>query len=150
MPSILIVEDELVKPLEENFFVELLQEKGYKLDFAETGNEAYTKLAENTYNMILMDIMIKPAAGGEQVNEELTGILRANMGVELIKWIREGEFAKQGGVSKTTPMIVVSATTGHERWEKIKKYIVDRDDILYKPCSPEEIVERIEEKFNSI
>ncbi|AGH81702.1 aerobic respiration control sensor protein ArcB [Psychromonas sp. CNPT3] len=73
--SILLVED-----IELNILVakSLLEKLGHQVDCAKTGQQALQKMAENSYQLILMDIQL-PDMDGYQVTKRLRALYRDNL-----------------------------------------------------------------------
>lgn len=110
--KILVVDDEkmirkVIKEycLEENYFV----------DEAENGIEALDKLNNNTYDLLVLDIMM-PKMDGFSVLENLAQ-------------------------SKKIPTIILSARG--EEYDKLLGFNLGIDDYLTKPFSPKELIARI-------
>jgi CheY-like chemotaxis protein len=66
-PKLLIVEDDK----ENQKFLNIFLRKIYILDFCDSDESFYTKLSENTYDIILMDITLQGAKDGLQLTQEL-------------------------------------------------------------------------------
>lgn len=65
--KILLVEDEqYIREL----YDQVIQDAGYAVELAVDGNEAYTKITENTYDLILLDILL-PKMDGLDVLEKI-------------------------------------------------------------------------------
>ena len=111
--NILLVEDD--KRISD-FLVKGLQESGYNVLLASTGEIARNFLADQNFDLILMDIML-PGLDGMQ----LTQLLR---------------FKKN-----YTPILVLSALNSPE--DKIKMLDLGADDYLSKPFHFEELLSRI-------
>ncbi|MEJ2684586.1 MAG: response regulator transcription factor [Candidatus Sulfobium sp.] len=109
--SILIVEDE--KKIAEIVKAYLEKEK-YRVEHAETGEEALTYLNE-PFDLIILDLMLPDIQG-----EELCGIIRKNSDV---------------------PVIMLTAKSGEE--DRIKGLGLGADDYVVKPFSPRELVARV-------
>ena len=57
---ILVVEDE---PLILNAVCKILQDEGYETDAVENGNDALYYIREESYDLVILDIMLDKAAG---------------------------------------------------------------------------------------
>ncbi|MCU7497273.1 MAG: response regulator transcription factor [Ignavibacteria bacterium] len=113
MNRILIVEDEthMRMGLADN-----LEFEGYEIDQAEEGNEGLTKILENQYSLILLDVMLPNMSG-----------------FEICKTIR----AK--GIS--TPLILLTAKG--EEIDKVRGLELGADDYITKPFSLRELLARV-------
>lgn len=65
--KILVVEDDQFL---REFYQELLQEEGYLIEVAADGETAFSKMKDNSYNLILLDIML-PKKDGIQILKDL-------------------------------------------------------------------------------
>lgn len=113
MTRILVVEDEpgIALGLEDDLTLE-----GYEVELARDGEAAIERCRRETYDLILLDLMM-PRKDGFQVCREL----------------------RRGGI--TTPIIMLTAKT-HEA-EKVMGLDVGADDYVTKPFSPAELRARI-------
>jgi DNA-binding response OmpR family regulator len=113
MTSILIVEDEphMRMGLKDN-----LEFEGYEVDYAEDGELAITKILNNQYNLILLDVMLPKVSG-----------------FDVCKRIR-----KEG---IKTPVILVTAKG--EEIDKVLGLELGADDYVTKPFSLRELLARI-------
>lgn len=93
MASILIVEDDKFL---QDLYVELLSDEGHQVDQAEDGEVALDKLNKNTYDLVLLDIMM-PKKDGLGVLKELSDerkkkvgqiVMLTNLGQEAV--VQEG------------------------------------------------------------
>ncbi len=109
--SILIVEDE--KKIAEIVKAYLEKEK-YRVEHAETGEEAFKYLNE-PFDLIILDLMLPDIQG-----EELCSIIRENSDV---------------------PVIMLTAKSAEE--DRIKGLGIGADDYVVKPFSPRELVARV-------
>lgn len=111
--KILIIEDDL----EINMLLSVILEKSnLKPIVAYSGTEGLLQLENNTFDLILLDLML-PGKSGE----------------ELIKEIRE---------KSLIPIIVISAKVDIEN--KVKVLKMGADDYITKPFNQEEVIARIE------
>lgn len=111
--EIMIVEDDN----DINKILELIvQEQGYKATCCFSGTEAQLRLQQQSFNLILLDIML-PGLTGE----------------ELLQEIR-----KQSSI----PIIVISAKSMIE--DKVNLLSLGADDYMVKPFANEEVAARIE------
>lgn len=110
--NILIIDDE-----EDLSFIisEMLESYGYNTDTAKDSDEAFEKLADNTYHLFLLDIN-----------------LPGSTGFELCKELRK---------VSTVPVIFASARTSET--DRITGFDLGGDDYLPKPYSMKELLSRI-------
>ncbi len=113
MNRILIVEDEIA--ISDLIKIQL-QEKNYKCETAENGEIAANKLEKQTYDLILLDIMIPKVDG-----------------YELLEYIKK---------TSGTPVIFITAKS--QIADKIKGLNQGADDYITKPFNIEELIARIE------
>ncbi len=110
---ILVVEDE---PAIRTALTDFLEYHGFRVSQAADGQQARESVAPNTFDLILLDLML-PEIGGEEL---------------CTLWRREG---------LQTPIIMVTAK-GQEK-DRIKGLELGADDYITKPFSLEEILARI-------
>lgn len=113
MTSILIAEDEkaMLTGLKDN-----LEFEGYKVDTAENGKEALSKILSNAYHLVLLDVMM-PEMSGFDVCKAVR-----NKGIEV-------------------PIIMLTAKS--EEIDKVLGLELGADDYLTKPFSLRELLARI-------
>jgi DNA-binding response OmpR family regulator len=113
MKKILIVEDELnmMKGLKDN-----LEFEGYDIDFATEGNTGLQKVINNSYDLILLDVMLPGVSG-----------------LDICK------AARKKGVN--TPIILLTAKG--EEIDKVLGLELGADDYITKPFSLRELLARI-------
>ena len=113
MTKILIVEDEpnMRLGLRDN-----LEFEGYEVDFAEEGDTGLQKIVENTYNLVLLDVMLPNLSG-----------------FDICKTVR-----KKG---ITTPIILLTAKG--DEIDKVLGLELGADDYVTKPFSLRELLARI-------
>ncbi|WP_459129259.1 response regulator transcription factor [Guggenheimella bovis] len=113
MAKILIVEDD-------NFISDvlkrLLEDAGYTTDQAFSGTEALRVLKENSFELILLDLML-PGLNGEEVIKEIKAMDAA------------------------VPVIVISAK--NDVSSRIQLFKLGADDFIQKPFDNEEVLLRI-------
>ncbi|MBU5477669.1 response regulator transcription factor [Eubacterium sp. MSJ-13] len=110
--KILIIEDdEDISMIEETY----LKAYGFETKIISDGNLVYTELEKNTYDLILLDLMLP------NIN-----------GYDICKNIRE---------KIDIPIIMVTART--ESLDKIKGLSLGADDYISKPFDPAELVARV-------
>lgn len=113
MSKILIVEDEpnMRMGLRDN-----LEFEGYEVDFAEEGNSGLKKILENSYSLVLLDVMLPNMSG-----------------FDICKT------ARKKGIS--TPIILLTAKG--EEIDKVLGLELGADDYITKPFSLRELLARI-------
>lgn len=110
--KILIVEDEEgINEIEKKY----LEKEGYIVDQAFDGQEALNLFEKNTYDLVLLDLML-PKVSGEEVMEYIRSI-------------------------SNTPVIMISAKVDEN--DVIKGLKLGSDDYMTKPFSPKEMVQRV-------
>lgn len=115
MSKILIAEDELLmlKALEFK-----LKKDGYQVDVAADGREAMEKVKNNTYDLVLTDIMM-PFVGG----------------MEILSYI------KNDPIKRNTPVLLISAV-GLEN-VVLEGFELGASDFIYKPFNLNELSVRV-------
>jgi signal transduction histidine kinase len=113
-PRILVVDDNA----DMRDYLERLLEKRYIVDTAVHGKDALLKVAANTPELIISDIMMP----------EMDGI-------ELLNAIKHQE------ATASIPVIMLSARAGEEA--KMEGYDIGADDYLVKPFSAKELLARV-------
>ncbi len=112
--NILVVEDEAKVA---SFIKKGLQQSGYEVDVAADGEEAYEKIQANSYDLILLDLMLPKISG-----------------FDLIPQIRQCRPA--------VPIIAVTARASVE--DRVQGLNLGCDDYLTKPFSFSELLARIQ------
>lgn len=112
--TILIVEDEIaiVKLLQYN-----IEKAGFHTDIAFDGQEAIDKCKKNTYDFIVLDLMLPYVDG-----------------MDVCRYLRNEE--------NDTPILMLTAKGEEE--DKIQGLELGADDYLTKPFSPREVIARIQ------
>ncbi|MGE6219659.1 response regulator transcription factor [Nubsella zeaxanthinifaciens] len=115
MSRILIAEDEvlMLKALEFK-----LKKDGYQVDVASDGKQAMEKIKQNTYDLILTDIMM-PFVGG----------------MEILSYV------KNDPVKKITPVLLISAVGLED--VVLEGFRLGAEDFIYKPFNLNELSVRI-------
>jgi DNA-binding response OmpR family regulator len=113
MKKILVVEDEknMLKGLQDN-----LEFDGYEVDIADNGQSGLEKIKSNTYDLVLLDVMLPQISG-----------------FDICKTIR-----KEG---IQTPIILLTARG--EEIDKVRGLELGADDYITKPFSLRELMARI-------
>jgi two-component system, cell cycle response regulator DivK len=112
--TVVVVDDHL--PTREAYAA-LLTDSGYRVFEASNGGEAIVLVRRHEPDVVLMDVLM-PVLGGV----EAAASLRA--------------YPETAGV----PILAVTATAGQVEQERMRRVC---DDILIKPCSPEDILSRM-------
>lgn len=112
MNRVLIIEDELnIAELERDY----LEVNGFESDIATTGEEGLRQAMTNTYDLILLDLMLPKVDG-----------------FELCKQLR-----------KTLDIPIIMVTARKEDIDKIRGFDRGADDYIVKPFNPNELVARV-------
>jgi len=112
--NILVIEDEAKVA---SFLKKGLQQSGYEIDIAADGEEGYEKIRSNSYDLVLLDLMLPKVSG-----------------FELIPKIR--------GCKPGVPIIAVTAKVSVE--DRVRGLNLGCDDYLIKPFSFAELLARIQ------
>ena len=112
--NILVVEDEAKVA---SFLKKGLQQSGYEVDLAADGEEAYEKIQANTFDLILLDLMLPKMSGFDLIPK-----IRQNM--------------------PTVPIIAVTAKASVD--DRVQGLNMGCDDYLTKPFSFSELLARIQ------
>jgi CheY-like chemotaxis protein len=120
-PKILVIDDEVsIRLLLENFL-----SRKYEVYSRSNGLDALEWLEDNLPDLIICDIQMPEMDG-----------------------YRFLELLRQRGLTKHTPVIMLSAVEGSQ--ERIKCYKLGSQDFLVKPFNPEELGELIRKNLNPI
>jgi len=113
MGKILIIEDEerILMGLEDNLRIE-----GYQVSSATDGLKGFTMAKEQSYDLIILDIML-PKMNGFEVCKQL----------------------RQNGI--TTPILILTAKS--QEVDKVLGLEIGADDYVTKPFSPRELIARV-------
>jgi CheY-like chemotaxis protein len=76
---LLVEDDQYIRDL----YVSILEPEPYAIDTAVDGNEAYTKMVQNTYELILLDIML-PKMSGIDILEKLQNEQRLDITKKVV------------------------------------------------------------------
>lgn len=115
--NILIVEDEVDLALG---IRDALQHAGFRADVVHDGKLALEHLRKGSYDLVVLDLML-PGMNGLDVLRELRA------------------------VRQDTRVLILTALSSEE--DLIKGFQAGADDYLAKPCSPRELVARVEAQF---
>jgi DNA-binding response OmpR family regulator len=110
---LLVAEDQ--KQLK-TILTERLTKDGYAVDATSDGEEALSYLNAQTYDLVILDIMMPKMSG-----------------LDVVKWLRHEQ--------KDTPVILLTAKDSIE--DKIKGLDIGADDYLVKPFAYDELLARI-------
>ena len=113
MKKILIIEDEETMQLG---LGNNLKYDGYEVDFASDGEEGLSKLRENKYNLILLDVMLPKLSGFDVC-----------------------KIARSEGIK--TPIVMLTAK--NEEIDKVLGLEIGADDYITKPFSLRELLARV-------
>ena len=113
MFNILVVDDEeMIRKLISKYAVF----EGHRVEEAENGMEAVEKCRKNTYDIIIMDIMMPELDGFSACRE----------------------------IRKTSQVPIIMLSARGEEYDRINGFEVGIDDYVVKPFSPKELMLRIE------
>ncbi|SFL31160.1 DNA-binding response regulator, OmpR family, contains REC and winged-helix (wHTH) domain [Paenibacillus sp. 1_12] len=117
MKKILIIEDELsIAELERDY----LEIDGFKVDMENRGDTGLQRALEESYDLIILDIML-PKIDGFEICRKIRSV-------------------------QDTPILMVSAKK--EDIDKIRGLGLGADDYIIKPFSPSELVARVKAHLN--
>jgi twitching motility two-component system response regulator PilH len=114
--KILLVDD---SKTELHFLSELLEKRGYKVRVAHDGDEAMRRLAEDTPDLILMDVVM-PGLNGFQLTRSIT---------------RDPRFAH---------VPVIMCTSKNQETDKVWGMRQGARDYIVKPVDPTELLTKIQ------
>jgi PleD family two-component response regulator len=115
-PMILVVDDSTTNVV---LLEAILDEKGYRIETALNAKEAYTIIAKESPDLILLDLLMPKISG-----------------FDFLAQIRSNE------ITKNTPVIVVSALTDEENISRIME--MGAIDFIKKPIDLQYLVEKVE------
>jgi DNA-binding response OmpR family regulator len=101
----------------------ILNREGFKTDFAGDGNVARSKLEQETYDLILIDIH-----------------LPFHSGLELVKYLRSD-------LGKKTPVIILTAFSDPQMQKQARELGIN--EYIIKPYNPSFLVSKIREALNN-
>lgn len=115
MPELLLIEDDVVvlKAL-----TRFLQKEGFRVDPAANGQEAFKKLEQNHYDLVITDLNM-PLASGYEVMKRIRSLDR-HIGI---------------------PVIVITSQVNEEAITQC--YSIGADDFIRKPVMPQELHVRV-------
>ncbi|HAH19964.1 MAG: hypothetical protein A2Y00_09040 [Omnitrophica WOR_2 bacterium GWF2_43_52] len=119
MSKILIADDE--KTIRD-IFLKFLTLQGYEVSLAESGSDAIAKLNADSFDMLIMDLMMPGIKGAEILRE-----MRKN--------------------KKPVAVIILTGSVDAENSKDLNELGYDAGDILYKPVDLFELLEAIKRKL---
>ena len=118
--KILIVEDEISLA---SLYEEILTDEGYFVEVIHEGNKAFEKIKNNSYDLILLDIML-PKMDGLQILKMLTEEQKKSNGpIVIISNLDKKELIEEATKSGAIGYIVKSATRPDEIANMVSVYI---------------------------
>jgi len=120
---IVIDDDAYIREL----YVEVLKGEGYTVDFASNGEEAYNKLSQGGYDLVLLDIMMPKMDG--------LGIIEAlkknpppvkNGPILLLTNLDHEPLIKDAMGEGAAAFIIKADITPEDLVEQVKKYLVEQ------------------------
>jgi len=112
---VLVVDD---NPINVELVADNLEEEGYHVERAFSGEEALVKIAAQSYDLVLLDVMM-PGLNGYEVCERL----------------------KRDEKTRLLPVVMVTAL--EEREDKIRGIAAGADDFIHKPFDRAELLIRV-------
>lgn len=110
--KVLVVDDET---LIRNVIKEYLEHESYEVVEAENGLEAIQKVKQETFDLLIMDIMMPKMDGLEAIRE----------------------------IAKLAPIPTIMLSARKEEYDKLMGFELGIDDYITKPFSPKELLARI-------
>jgi DNA-binding response OmpR family regulator len=120
MARLLLAEDE---PVLRMLILDTLEEEGHEIDVAFDGEEAFGKLTENGYDLVILDNMMPKLTGAEVI----------------VKFRNMPE-------RQSTRVLMLSAK--NQKNERESVLAAGADDFMPKPFSPMELIAKIEEMLD--
>ncbi len=109
----------------------MLRDHGLEVDLAMDGDQAIDLLRENSYDLIVLDIMLPP---GEQIGDKIEP---RKAGEVLLRKLRRNEIARIQ-TSPKVPVMIVTAVTDHKLTETMKE--LQAQEVFQKPVLPLDLV----------
>ncbi len=121
MAKILIVEDDQFL---REFYQELLTEEGYLIDAAADGEVALSKLKDNEYDLVLLDIML-PKKDGVQILRDLkaTPAKKANVTIVVLTNLGQDAVIKECFDLGAEGYLIKSAMNPDQVLQEVKSYL---------------------------
>lgn len=122
-PKILVVEDEQFL---RQLYVELLKGEGYQVDEAKDGEEAYEKITQGDFNLILLDFQLPKLDGGQIFAKLKKEAPKKNLKETLVVLTNmEPDFLKNMGLNleEIKGYIIKSDYTPDQFLNEVKKYL---------------------------
>jgi DNA-binding response OmpR family regulator len=120
MANIMLAEDEAVLRM---LIGDTLEDEGHRLDIACDGEEALQKIAQNDFDLIILDYMMPKRTGLDVLLE-----------------------VKRMSGKANTKILILSAKSQHAEQEKMR--LAGADDFMPKPFSPLELVRKVEDMLS--
>ena len=118
--QILIVEDEISLA---SIYKEWLEEKGFAVTIAESGEQGLIQIKKGGYNLILLDIMM-PKMSGLEVLKSLKPEDKAKNGpIVMLSVLSQEEIIKQALQNGATGFIMKSYTDLEELAQRVRSYL---------------------------
>jgi len=121
MPKILVAEDDFYL---RDLYAELLKTEGFKVDVAADGPEAFTKLKEGGFDLVLLDIML-PKISGLQLLKKLKADppLKENKIVVFLTNLGTEDVIKEGFKLGAVGYLIKSQLTPDQIVVEVKNYL---------------------------
>jgi DNA-binding response OmpR family regulator len=116
--KILLIEDDMFL---QQLYIDILTQEGYNVEVSGDGNEAFDKILQGGWNLVLLDVMLPKITGFEIM----------------------GKLSKDSAFKKTFPIVFMSNMDNTEGKEKI---IAMADGYIIKSdITPPDLVEKVKE-----
>lgn len=121
MKKILVVEDDQFL---REFYQELLTQEGYLIDVAADGEIALSKIRENEYDLVLLDIML-PKKDGIQILRDLkvTPAKKANVTIVVLTNLGQDAVIKECFDLGAQGYLIKSALNPDQVLQEVKSYL---------------------------
>jgi len=119
--KILVVEDE---DRLNDLYVQLLEAEGYAVDSAKTGNEAFEKIHEGGYDLVLLDIVL-PEIDGIHILQKLKKepAKKKNVAIVLLTNLTENETIAKALKEGVSGYLIKSRYTPDQFLDEVKKHL---------------------------
>lgn len=122
MASILVVEDDKFLL---DLYSELLSEEGHKVDHAEDGEVAIQKMSKNSYDLVLLDIMM-PKKDGLTVLKELSEDQKKKAGqIVMLTNLGQEAVAQEGFDNGAVGHLVKSALAPDQVLSEVNNFLAN-------------------------
>lgn len=129
--KILFVDDE---EWSVNSYIDVLEDHHLTADLAKNGDEAIRKLKRQSYELIVLDIMVPP---GEEIGKNVEP---RRAGVNLLAMIRDGKIRGMKS-SSAVPIIILTAVTDKKLLEEVRSKQVS--EIFQKPAAFDQVTGKL-------